>query len=100
VKRAAFNAFPVSDLPVTLVGTNPNRVALIVSASTQGNIWISDQPTLNDGLGILIPTNSKALELCYCDWGDWMQRHLYVMSPDADINVCVVEVIRVGDEDL
>jgi hypothetical protein len=79
---------------VTLCLTNPNRVALIISAPQIGNITLAQDAPAVINVGIDIYTGTAPLKLTIKDYGDLVIKGLNAIATNAGQQIGVIEVFN------
>lgn len=64
-----------------LCGPSEARTAITISST--GAVYISDNPAMVEGEGILLNAQTTVVELCTCHQGQWIQNALFYRAPAA-----------------
>lgn len=77
-------------------GANPNRIALIISPPSTGNITISTQGDFSAGQGLVIISTNNPVKLSVSEHGNLVTNPLNILGSTSNITVGWCE-ISLGD---
>lgn len=78
-----------------VIGANPNRVALMFSASFTGPVFVSTKGSFNSGQGFALSSSQAVTVLTFRDIGAMCQAAWFARSSAGVGNVWVAEIYEV-----
>src|SRR5713101_4994485 len=90
--RAVFGSVSVGTSVIQLLGSNPFRIALLISSHATNAVTISNQGTFTAGNGIVIPSGAQALQLDVIKHGSLVTAGLNIISAGSSTTIGYCEI--------
>lgn len=93
---AASTEKPVSAVIAEICSNSPDRIAVIIGASTIGTIWVTQLQAGTLTTGFPITIQSGPLKLTETEFGTLVKGALFAHSPSGAATILVTEVFDSG----